>query len=498
MRASTPEAPSLVTLGSVGNQRRPDVQGLRAIAVLAVVAFHAGLPVPGGFTGVDIFFVISGYVITALILREHSLGRWSAALFYARRAKRLLPALALMTLVVLLLSFLLESPYGPQQVTAETGIGAMLLAANIVIARTVGGYFDPAAESNPLLHTWSLSVEEQFYLVFPLVILGGIALSVWRRRSGSAVGPLIAVALLTAVSFLLSLVLTFGWSLFGWSPLALTNQPATWAFYSSPTRAWEFGVGALIAIAAGWLARQAALRPASAKPVRQVLAWGGSAVVIVGLFAITDATSFPGFAALLPVLGTAAIIAAGHLRASTDVAATDNVTKVDSTAVNRFLASSPMVRIGDGSYSIYLWHWPIILFALLLFQGPWTAPLAALFSFLPAWLAYRFVEQPIRNAPMPRLRIVLALGLATSGTVIIAALVLLLVGPRTAAYAQDQRVPTLGVETGCLLVDAQFNADDLSRCTFPSAADKGLIVLAGDSHADSLSTGVVAAGNALG
>ncbi|MFM8349961.1 MAG: acyltransferase family protein, partial [Actinomycetales bacterium] len=190
------------------------------------------------------------------------------------------------------------------------------------------------------------------------------------------------------------------------------------------------------------------------------------------------------------------IIAAGHLRDTVDEV--DSVDTAPTTAVNRFLASSPMVRIGDGSYSIYLWHWPIILFALLLFPNPWTAPIAALLSFLPAWLAYRFVEQPIRNAPMPRLRVVLALGLATSGTVIIAAVVLLLVGPRTAAYAQDQRVPTLGVDTGCLLVDVRFTTDDLSHCTFPSAAGKGLIVLAGDSHADSLSTGVVAAGNALG
>ncbi len=456
-----------------------------------MVAFHAGLPVPGGFTGVDIFFVISGYVITALILRERALGRWSAAVFYARRAKRLLPALALMTFVVLVLSLLLESPYGPQQVTAATGIGAMLLAANLVIARTVGGYFDPAAEANPLLHTWSLSVEEQFYLVFPLVILGGIALSArWWRKASNPRGPLLVVALLTLGSFLVSLLLTFGGS---W--IAFTDQPQTWAFYSSPTRAWEFGVGALIAISAGALSRRR-----NAGGLQAALTWFGVVVIVIGLFAINDTTPFPGFAALLPVLGTAAVIAAGHLHSGKT-----NGNAADSTLVHRFLASTPMVRIGDGSYSIYLWHWPIILFAVALFPNPWTAPIAALVSFIPAWLAYRLVEQPIRSAPMPRLRTVLALGVATSGAVILAAVLLLVIGPRTAAYAQDQGVPTLGVQTGCLLVDTTFTPADLARCTFPVNAanatgspSQGLIILAGDSHADSLSNGVVAAGHALG
>ena len=150
-------------------ERRRDIQGLRAVAVLLVVFFHAGLPLPGGFVGVDVFFVISGFVITGMLAREFERsGRIKFREFYARRFKRLTPALALMVTVTVLLSAVIASPLGAQQVTAQTAIGAMLLAANVVIALTTGGYFDAAADTNPLLNTWSLSVEEQFYLFFPL------------------------------------------------------------------------------------------------------------------------------------------------------------------------------------------------------------------------------------------------------------------------------------------------------------------------------------------
>lgn len=146
---------------------RDDVQGLRALAVLLVIAYHAGLPVPAGFAGVDVFFVISGFVITGLILRQVDAGRFSLVMFYVRRIKRLLPALILLLVTVLALSFLLESPLGPQQTTAKTAVAATMLVANVAILRTSGDYFDAAASTNPLLHVWSLSVEEQFYLGFP-------------------------------------------------------------------------------------------------------------------------------------------------------------------------------------------------------------------------------------------------------------------------------------------------------------------------------------------
>ncbi len=152
---------------------RHDIQGLRAIAVVAVVAFHAGLPVPGGYVGVDVFFVISGFVITAMLMREHARsGRLSLGSFYRRRVTRLLPALALMVTVTLVLTAILGSPFnGQQEITALTGAGAVLAVANVVLALRTGGYFETPPTANPLLNTWSLSVEEQFYLVFPFVLV---------------------------------------------------------------------------------------------------------------------------------------------------------------------------------------------------------------------------------------------------------------------------------------------------------------------------------------
>src|SRR5215218_6373830 len=220
---------------------RADVQGLRAAAVLLVIGFHAGLPLSAGFAGVDIFFVISGFVITALILRHLNAGRFSLAEFYVRRVKRLLPALILMLVVVLALSFLLESPLGPQQTTAKTGVGAMLLVANVVILRTSGDYFDAAATTNPLLHVWSLSVEEQFYLGFSVLLL--LAWTVGRRSPARIRATASAVAALTAASLAFAIICSYADG-----PLSFVSDPTSLAFYSSPTRAWEFGVGALVAL----------------------------------------------------------------------------------------------------------------------------------------------------------------------------------------------------------------------------------------------------------
>ena len=180
--------------------RRLDIQGLRALAVLLVVAFHAGLPLPGGFVGVDVFFVISGFVITAMLRREwETTGRIRFGAFYLRRFKRLAPALAVMVVTTTLASSLFLSPLGPQQDAARTAVGALLTGANLVIAGTTGGYFDAPAELNPLLNTWSLSVEEQFYLAFPALLALGWLLAP-RLRSA----PAVLVGAAAIVSFALA------------------------------------------------------------------------------------------------------------------------------------------------------------------------------------------------------------------------------------------------------------------------------------------------------
>jgi peptidoglycan/LPS O-acetylase OafA/YrhL len=363
--------------------RRPDIQGLRAVAVLMVVAFHAGLPLPGGFVGVDVFFVISGFVITGMLLRERrATGRIRFGQFYLRRFKRLTPALALMVAVTVIVSAAVLSPLGTQQTAAKTGIGAMLLAANVVIARTTGGYFDADAATNPLLHTWTLSVEEQFYLAFPALIAFGWYIA--SRRRTLRFTPHVFVGSIAVVSFGLA---SFGLAVL--NSLTLTQLRASWllgsygpatramlGFYSPVTRSWEFALGVLLALVAQRLMIQS-------RRITLALGFVGTSMLAASLWLISGTTPFPSAWTLIPVTGTLLVLAAG-------IGATNPVT--------RALAVDPMVRIGDWSYSIYLWHWPFIVFARALWTDSRTALLiAAAVSFIPALASYRWLEKPIRN-----------------------------------------------------------------------------------------------------
>jgi peptidoglycan/LPS O-acetylase OafA/YrhL len=454
---------------------RTDVQGLRAVAVLLVIVFHGGLPLPAGFVGVDVFFVISGFVITGLILRQLDAGRFSLVEFYVRRIKRLLPALILMLIIVLVLSFLLESPLGPQQTTAKTGVGAMLLVANMVILRTSGDYFDAAATSNPLLHVWSLSVEEQFYLGFSVLLL--LAWMIGRRSGARIRAAAITVAALTAASFAFAIVCTYAEG-----PVSFVSDPTSLAFYSSPTRAWEFGVGALIAF---WAHGRTDHRRA-----RERIA-GLTAVASVVLLAapnllVDDKTPWPGFLAVLPVAGTAGLIVAGTLA---------------SNPVSRLLSTRPAVWVGDLSYSLYLWHWPLIAFASLLWPGPTALLVAAVASIVPAWLSYRYVETPLRAA-RPRSRItVFGLGAGTAAAAAGLAFALGTVGvavvPAAASYRAEATTLPVGRASGCMVRDRPYVPGDIDRCYTHVIRPKGWVMLVGDSHADAISDGVVTAATRL-
>jgi peptidoglycan/LPS O-acetylase OafA/YrhL len=327
------------------SHKRADIQGLRALAVLVVVAFHAGLPLRGGFVGVDVFFVISGYVITTMLAREwRASGRISFTGFYLRRFKRLAPALSLVVAFTVLGAALALSPLGPQEDVAKTGLGALFFVANWVIAATTGGYFDRPAGANPLLHTWSLSVEEQFYFLFPALLALG-----WRVRRARLV-----VAAVTVLSF--AGALSFG------------------GFYDPLTRAWEFGAGSLLALAAPQL---------RSRHLATIASLAGIELLLLSVLVLDDGTPFPSAWTLLPVAASVLLLLGGTNAAS---------------PVTRVLSTRPFVRVGDWSYSLYLWHWPLIVLAVALWPAaPHVRLAAALVSVVPALLSYHFVEQPLRT-----------------------------------------------------------------------------------------------------
>ena len=454
--------------------RRLDIQGLRAIAVFVVVAFHAGLSVPGGFTGVDIFFVISGFVITAMLAREwQNTGTLRFRTFYARRFRRLTPALAVLVLVIVIISALIQSPLGAQQITAETGIGALLLAANIVIANNTGGYFDAPAAANPLLNTWSLSVEEQFYLIFPLLLFIGWKLTSRLRKRQL---PVISIVVLVGIaSFLIAMLQAGGYRI----PVI-----PSWlvGFYGPVTRVWEFAAGALLALMVAGGMR--ALRATTSL----ILSVAGVAGLLASLWLIDPATAWPGPMTLLPVISTCALLAAG----------------VSSNPISRLLGTRPFVAVGDISYSWYLWHWPLIVFALLLFPDtPGVAVIAAVASLLPAFVSYRFVEQPIRNLrKVSRERMVRIVSFTLVPPVAIS--LLLIVAADNGFWNSRIREFTAAVTpmhvanaAGCN-ESRPFDAPRAAACLWNESASGSTIYLVGDSHADHLSEAIIAAGEVTG
>ena len=368
--------------------RRLDIQGLRAVAVILVVAFHSGLPVPGGFIGVDVFLVISGFVITGMLMRElQKTGTIRFRNFYSRRIKRLLPALALLTTVVVVLSIFFGSSFGSQQTTAKTGLGATYISANMVIYNDSIGYFSPEAETNPLLHTWTLSVEEQVYLIFPTLLLGswlfgsrlaGASRGVRRSARLSRRSSLMMLALIAAVSFVFCLLVSYG---------KLSTPPA-FAFFSSLTRVWEFALGAALAFSAHRLS-------SIAQRTAGILGLVGAVAILIGAFTITGEMVYPGIAVLVPVLGAAAVIIAGFR---------------PSRGVPAALSTKPMTWIGDVSYSWYLWHWPLIVFGAIIWpESRAVLALLGIASLIPAWLSTTLLENPIRKNPAIKGRRVVAL-----------------------------------------------------------------------------------------
>lgn len=338
---------------------RADIDGLRAVAVAPVVLFHAGIETfSGGFVGVDVFFVISGYLITGIILDEMRAGTFSVLAFYERRARRILPALFVVMAFTLAAAWFILLPIGYQSL-AKSALSTTAFASNIYFWRQTG-YFAGASEMLPLLHTWSLAVEEQFYIGFPLLLL---LLLRWGQRM---------LALLTVAATLASFAL---------SAWALDNTPSA-AFYLIPTRAWELSLGALLALGVAPAARS--------RPPRELVALIGLVLVVAPVFIYTKGTAFPGLAALPPCLGTAAIIWAGLAPPASG-----------PNTVSRLLGLAPVVFVGLISYSLYLWHWPLLVLARHLTVSIHLDQLTAIATIAVAAVAaiasWRFVERPFRN-----------------------------------------------------------------------------------------------------
>jgi peptidoglycan/LPS O-acetylase OafA/YrhL len=365
-----------------GSYRR-DIDGLRALAILPVIAHHIGIRAArGGFVGVDVFFVISGFLITQVLLEDLRGDRFSLVAFYERRIRRILPALlvVLFALFVLCLIYVLPSEF----VDASRSMLAAALSVSNIYFWATSGYFDTVALSKPLLHTWSLGVEEQFYVLWPVLLAAA-----WRRGRRKA---LVLTAVGAAVSLAISAVGAF------------THPSAT--FYWVHTRTWELLLGALLALGA--------IEKPVSLPMRNLLGVTGVLLILGSVVWIDAYDPFPGLLAIPPCLGAAMVILAGR----------------DGHSVStRVLSWKPIAFIGVISYSLYLWHWPIIVFqrnyAFLISGGPEklqkTVILAA--ALAAATLSWKFVEQPLRvGARRPGRARLMRMALAGTGAVLLLAL----------------------------------------------------------------------------
>ena len=427
---------------------RADIDGLRAVAVSAVVIYHA-LPnlLPAGFVGVDIFFVISGYLIGGIIYSGIIEGKFSFADFYARRARRILPALIVVITATLLVGLLLLDSLQFKGLSTQS-IAALVGVSNFYFWEHTN-YFDTASELQPLLMTWSLGVEEQFYVIFPFIVIAITKIPTKFR-----------------VAFMVALTMaSFGYMLF-----SAQRDPVS-TFYLLPARAWELGIGATLAIA-----NRDMNLPAIATSLRNLLAVLGASLIAISILAFDHSAEFPLLPILISVIGTAILMQTRH------------------SWINRNLLSiKAVVFIGLISYSWYLWHWPIMAYIRIVADGVPSQSamlLAVPISFALAILSWRFVEQPFRKprATAPRT-------LMIAGGVLAAAMVLPFAGhvskglpdrlPDGVLIAEQIRLEGRG---NCLLGFDQSAPSTSQQCA-PTGAKIGLI---GDSHASALGPGLAA------
>ncbi len=443
---------------------RPDIDGLRALAVVAVVLFHANIPgFSGGFVGVDIFFVISGFLITSILVREMERRTFSLLTFFERRVRRIVPALFFMVLATLVVGyFVLLFPIDYREL-GQSALAQSIFLANFFFVRE-GGYFSPLAENIPLLHTWTLAVEEQFYIVFPIFLF-----LIWRFCNTYLL-PILVVCM--SASFALSIYLL---NVSPQESFSLPFFPDIWgnatnakvAFYLLPSRAWEFVIGGLIAVT------HVAIHKKYHATVLSVLGLGA---IMYSILFYDKSTVFPGIAALLPVLGSVALIIA-HTK--------------QKTFIGQFLSFPLFVGIGLISYSLYLWHWPILVLTRQYLDIELSSQLTALLiaiSFGVAYLSYCFIETPFRRKQICAGRTsMLVVGLGAIG--ILALLSILIVkneGFVNRAPVEARNIATAAVDFGSRRNECfvnSFSVTDEPCALGVQDSENVSFVLWGDSHA---------------
>jgi peptidoglycan/LPS O-acetylase OafA/YrhL len=373
--AGTPAKPTV----EVGHGFRPDIEGMRALTLAIIILYHARAPfVPGGFISVDVFFMLSGFLITGLVIREiRKTGRVALGQFWGRRARRLLPAAGLVLVVTGIASFIIL----PSVEHRDAGLGisaAAVYVANLLFIRTSTDYFAATEIPSPVLHFWTLGVEEQFYLVWPLLLFA-IAFFLYRRASkrgrehtNALIIPVTLVVM--GIVFVLSFILNV------W----LTNVSEPVAFFLMPTRAWEFAAGAMVGVAVVQIAR-------IPQWLRSTMGWAGLAFLLWGVFFLQKTMPFPGWTAMIPVIATVLMLIAG--------------TGGIGWGPGVLFRLRPMQAMGRISYSWYLWHWPVLILGSVALDIAWTTDnwlkliWLPLLAFIPAYLAYRYVETPLRMVP---------------------------------------------------------------------------------------------------
>ena len=440
---------------------RADLEGLRALAILLVVAVHAGVPwLCGGFVGVDVFFVLSGFLITGLLVQEVSdTGRMRFAEFYVRRLRRLLPALLTMLLVVGALASLLLAPTEQREQSSAAAMAALWLS-NIHFAFAPQNYFAPGTETNLFLHTWSLGVEEQFYLVWPALLVWLLGRDGERGVARLKIGMFVVVV----ASFA-----TCAW---------LSYQAPQLAFYMMPLRAWQFAAGALVWLyfkvpsvtsGASWWNRRPGMLHA--------IGWLGLGMVALAGVLFSADIPYPGGYGLLPTLGAVGVVAAGCVATR-------------PFGVSRLLSWRPLQWIGGISYSWYLWHWPILLLgrAVTGSDAPVYRVAWVLLSLVLAWLSCRFIESPIRNRRQwlarPRMAIYGALALMLLANSLCVRwnnhAAERMQSPAMQRYAMAHGDAPAIYGMGC---DDWYYSDRVHICAFGPANAAHTVVLMGDSHA---------------